>query len=255
MRIGAQLYTVREFMKTPYDMAQTLEKIAALGYRFVQLSGSGPYDPRWMREQLEANGLRCVLTHIPVERLVNEPQRVADEHEILGCERVGIGYYDIAGEGLDAFVEKFQPVAQAFAQRGLYLMYHNHNQEFERLQGELILQGMLRRFAPDQLGITLDTYWVQAGGGDPAWWIRSLAGRTPCIHLKDMGYGRLAQGDGKGAIMLPVGEGNMNMDAIVQAARDSGVQYALVEQDACNGEDPFACLGRSYRALKAYGLE
>lgn len=72
MRIGAQLYTVREFMKTPYDMAQTLEKIAALGYRFVQLSGSGPYDPRWMREQLEANGLRCVLTHIPVDRLVNE---------------------------------------------------------------------------------------------------------------------------------------------------------------------------------------
>ena len=46
----------------------------------------------------------------------------------------------------------------------------------------------------------------------------------------------------------------MNFDAILAAALETGVQYALVEQDDCNGEDPFACLARSYRYLTACGL-
>ncbi|MBQ7306459.1 MAG: sugar phosphate isomerase/epimerase, partial [Clostridia bacterium] len=55
--------------------------------------------------------------------------------------------------------------------------------------------------------------------------------------------------------MMPIGEGNLNWDAIFAAAADTHVQYALVEQDDCNGEDPFDCLQRSYRYLKAQGFE
>ena len=29
----------------------------------------------------------------------------------------------------------------------------------------------------------------------------------------------------------------------------------MVEQDNCNGEDPFDCLKRSYQNLKAHGFE
>ena len=55
--------------------------------------------------------------------------------------------------------------------------------------------------------------------------------------------------------MAVVGEGNMNFDGIIKASVDNGVEYALVEQDNCYGEDPFDCLKRSYEYLKAQGLE
>lgn len=245
MQIGAQLYTVREFMKTPDDLAETLRKVADIGYKTVQISAACPYDPAWMRDRLAETGLACVLTHTACDRLLAQPEVVAAEHDVYHCHHIGIGYYDIAKEGLDAFVARFAPVGETLHNCGHQLMYHNHDMELAKVGPTTLLQQLAERFAPEQLGITLDTYWVQAGGGDPAAWLRRLTGRTPCIHLKDMGYGRA---------MLPVGEGNMNFDAILAAATDTGVQYALVEQDDCNGEDPFACLGRSFAYLHACGL-
>jgi len=95
------------------------------------------------------------------------------------------------------------------------------------------------------MGFTLDTYWVQAAGADPALWLEKLAGRIPCIHLKDYGFDRSMQ---------PVGEGNINFDRVFAKAEAGGTQYMLVEQDNCNGEDPIECLRRSYEYLKACGF-
>ena len=95
------------------------------------------------------------------------------------------------------------------------------------------------------MGFTLDTYWVQAGGGDPAQWLEMLKGRIPAIHLKDFAFGRK---------MAVVGEGNINFDRVFEKAEAGGTQYMLVEQDDCGGEDPFECLRRSYLYLKACGF-
>ena len=54
--------------------------------------------------------------------------------------------------------------------------------------------------------------------------------------------------------MEAVGSGNLNWDAIFAAAEDSRVDYMLVEQDNCNGLDPFDCLKSSYEFLKANGF-
>ena len=96
------------------------------------------------------------------------------------------------------------------------------------------------------MGFTLDTYWAQFAGADPAYWIENLAGRVPCIHLKDQTF------DQKMAV---VGEGNINFERVFLSAQKSGTKYMLVEQDNCNGEDPFDCLKRSYEYLKSRGFE
>ena len=64
-----------------------------------------------------------------------------------------------------------------------------------------------------------------------------------------------AQFDRKIVYLYPVGEGNINFAAVTEACRDAGAEYLLVEQDDCNGEDPFDCLKRSYLNLRALGLE
>ena len=125
-------------------------------------------------------------------------------------------------------------------------MYHNHASEFVKIDGKTVIEHLAEDFAPDIMGFTLDTYWVQAGGADPARVIESLSGRVPCIHLKDYAFGPK---------MAVVGEGNINFDRVFEKARDAGTEYMFVEQDDCYGEDPFECLKRSYAYLKARGFE
>ena len=91
----------------------------------------------------------------------------------------------------------------------------------------------------------MDTYWVQVGGGDPAQWLEKLAGRIPVIHLKDCGYAKR---------MEVIGEGNINFDRVFEKAEAGGTKVMFVEQDDCNGENPFDCLRRSYENLRAYGF-
>ncbi|MCI8590166.1 MAG: sugar phosphate isomerase/epimerase [Clostridiales bacterium] len=246
MIIGAQLYTVREFCKTPEDLAQTLKKIADIGYRTVQVSGTCAYEPAWLQEQLSANGLSCVITHTDPARIAAEPEVICREHCVFHCDYIGIGYYELHAEGaVDRFVNNFTKAMQVIHAQGKKLMYHNHDLEFAKIDGRTALEWLAMRTSPEQLGFTLDTYWVQAGGGDPAYWLRSLKGRVSCVHYKDMGYGRK---------MLPIGSGNMNFDEILKASEEAGVKYALVEQDDCNGEDPFACLAESFAFLTSRGL-
>lgn len=249
MQIGAQLYTVREFCRTPAQLAETLKKVADMGYRTVQLSGVCAYDPAWMKDQLAANGLRCVLTHTAANRLRQETAAVAAEHEVFGCRCVGLGSFpfraDVPEGQLTDYLRLYRPVAETLRAHGKYFMHHNHDQEFQQDNGAVILQRLAEAFPPELLGFTLDTFWVQAGGGDPAAWLERLSGRVPCIHVKDFAYGR------KFAV---IGEGNLNFERIFEKAEQAGTEYLLVEQDDCYGEDPFECLRRSCRNLQSFGF-
>ena len=249
MKIGAQLYTVRNACQTLDGFADTLARVADMGFSTVQISGTCSFDPHWMKEQLTQNGLQCVITHTPKDQLT-DPVQVCADHKIFGCDYVGLGYYKFKDGDLqeiyDTFKATYKPVAQKIREQGLYFMYHHHDMEMQKLGGQTILRKIAAEFSPEILGLTLDTYWLQKGGVDPAASIREFAGRIPCIHLKDYGYG---------ATMEAVGSGNLNWDAIFAAAQDSKVDYMLVEQDNCNGLDPFDCLKSSYEFLRANGLE
>ncbi|MCL2106979.1 MAG: sugar phosphate isomerase/epimerase [Oscillospiraceae bacterium] len=251
MMLGAQFYTLRDYTTNLNDFAETLAKVADIGYRTVQISCTCAFEGGWLAEQLRKNSLRCVLTHADPVKMREDPLSVAETHRRFGCEYIGLGYPP-GGIPDEAAYERlrddFLPVANSFAENGALLMYHNHNLEFARdSQNRRFIDRLTEDFTPEQMGFTLDTYWVQAAGGDPIDWIRRLKGRVPCVHLKDMAW------DG-GIKMAPIYEGNMNFDGILAACGDAGTEYLLVEQDDCYGEDPFACLRRSYENLKAKGL-
>ena len=250
MLVGAQFFTIREFCKNLDDFAESLKKVADIGYKTVQISGVCEYEPQWLADQLKANGLKCVLTHTSPAKMQEDPVQVAKNHDVFDCDYVGLGSFSFKGDSpettFDYFFETYSKVAQALHDAGKYFMYHNHAHEFQKYEGKLILDHIAEKLPADQVGFTLDTYWIQTGGGDPAYWVEKFAGRVPCIHLKDYSYG---------AKMAVVGEGNINFDRVFKAAEAAGTKYMLVEQDNCNGEDPFDCLRRSYEYLKANGFE
>lgn len=159
----------------------------------------------------------------------------------MGC----YGFTD-KKEDLEKFFETYSPVVENVFKSGKYFMYHNHATEFIKIDGKIVLQHIAEHFAPEKLGFTVDTYWVQVGGGDPAQWIENLKGRVPVIHLKDCAFEQK---------MAVIGEGNINFDRVFKATEQAGTQYMLVEQDNCYEENPFDCLKRSYEFLRSRGFE
>ena len=249
MEIGAQFFTVREFCKDLDGFAEALKRVADIGYRYVQISGTCPFEADWLAQQLKQNGLQCVLTHTPAQKLIEETQQVARDHTVFGCEHVGLGWYAFKEEEEDKslanYLNVYTPVAEALNKNGKVFMHHNHAQEFKKIGGRLIMEHLAEHFPAEGFGFTLDTYWVQKGGCTPQAWLEKLSGRVPVIHLKDYAF------DGTMAV---VGEGNLDFDKIFEKAESAGTKYMLVEQDDCNGEDPFDCLARSYHYLKSCGI-
>lgn len=247
MQIGAQFFTLRDFCKDTDSFAESLKKVADIGYKTVQISGTCQYEPEWLKGELEKNGLECVLTHIPADKLQNDPAKVAKDHDVFNCKYVGLGSFGFNEEkNIDDFIRIYKPVTSTLKQAGKYFMYHNHDGEFKKFNGKIVLENLAEAFSPDEMGFTLDTFWVQAGGGDPAQWIEKLSSRVPCIHLKDYAYGRK---------MAVIGEGNINFDRVFEKAESAGTKYMLIEQDDCNGKNPFDCLKRSYEFLKSRGFK
>ena len=247
MKIGAQLYTIRDFTTNVADFATSMKKIAGIGYKTVQISGIGGGIPiKDVADICASNSLEIVVTHTNPIKVRDEIETVIEDHRTMGAKYVGIGAmpgeYERNIEGVKKFIADYTPVADALEKAGMMFMYHNHDFEFEKYGSKLMLDHLKDDFP--RLGFILDTYWVQAGGGDPAAWITKYSGRIPVIHFKDMSWSKGSKR------MAEVMEGNLNWPQIFAACPGAGVDYAMVEQDDCNGKDPFESLKISFDNLK-----
>ena len=256
MKTGAQLYTLRAYTQNEKDFARSMKRVAQIGYSTVQISAVGrDIRPERIREICDGEGLEIVLTHSDVNRILYDTDRLIAEHDIMGCKYIGLGAMPDkyrTPEWAANFAEDFKEPARKIAAAGKLLMYHNHNFEFRKVKAEgaegpkRLMEYLCEWFAPDELGFTLDTYWVQAAGADVCQWIDLLRDRIPSVHLKDMAM------SAEGPVMAPVMEGNLNFDAILKKLEGTSCEYLLVEQDICQGS-PFDCLEQSYRNLAAAG--
>ena len=252
MKIGAQFYTIRDYCKNLDDFSESLKKVADIGYTTVQISGTCAYEADWLAEQLKANGLTCGITHFNYDRIVNDTEKVVAEHNTFGCKHIGIGGFFGGVAGLPKFVEEAKPAAQKIHTLGSQFMYHNHNWEYESKldDGRNVMEALADLFTPEEMCFTLDTYWVKYGGYEVIPEIKRLAGRLPVVHFKDMFVNE--NGD---RLMSWVGGGNaLDFEKIVPAFEAAGTELAYIEQDNCNGENPFDCLKKSYEYLKTLGL-
>ena len=264
MIIGAQLYTVRAYTQNERDFKDTIQCVAQMGYRTVQISGIGSsIRPEKIREICDEAGLKIVLTHdnAGAERILFDTDRLIEEHNILGCDYIGLGGMPEkyrTPEWLYHFALDFKEPAKKISASGKLLMYHNHHFEFGKFCAEgapdaapdkRIIEYLMDWFSPEEMGFTLDTYWVQYGGYDPAAEIRRLSGRIPCVHFKDMEI--LSDGEKR---YCPVGSGILDFEGILSALEGTGCNVAFIEQDECFGKDPFVCLQESLAYLKSLGL-
>ncbi|MHC4884474.1 MAG: sugar phosphate isomerase/epimerase family protein [Planctomycetota bacterium] len=254
MRLGVQLYTLREYMQTPKQMATTLKKVAKMGYTQVQISGIGPVDALDFKKMLDDAGLVATGHHCGMADLRSDLIGLIDKLHAWNVDYTAVAY--LAPEdrknaaGYRARGKEMAKFGAELRKEGVALQYHNHAFELHRYKDKTGLDLIYENSDRKTLQAEIDTYWISAGGADPIQWIESMKGRMDQIHFKD-------------GVMLndqfticEVGQGNLNWKGIIAASKAIGVKTAFVEQDVCPvTKNPFKSLKMSYDFLRSKGLK
>ena len=254
MKAGLNLYSVRTLLETEEGFLDTAHKLRDMGYSYLQVSGV-KYDPEMIKRVSDASGLPVYLTHVSLNRIVDDTEKLMEEHEIFGCKNIGLGSIkqDIIVDeyALKKNIEQINLAAEKMSKNGFSFFCHHHHYEFYRHAGETVFDYILKN-AP-YINFTLDTYWMQYGGVNVLEFLKKMKGRIGCVHLKDYKIA-LKEIDGKTKAeprFAALGDGTMDMKKIIAALGDLGTEYYLVEQDdACDYECPFGEVEKSANYLK-----
>lgn len=251
-RIGAQLYTVREFCQTEEDFKNTIARLKDMGYSRVQLSGIGDIPAETIKKITDDAGMDIVCTHRPLQEFTEDLPALIKYHQTLNCPMAGLGCMPRENfESLDAlfsFIKTMNQVSKVLKENGMVFGYHNHAYEFTRLQGKQIFDYLLEETDPEGFCFIPDVYWIAFAGINPADCLRKIGNRAKVIHFKDLRVSAWSQ-----VTYSEITEGNLDWDSIISACDEIGAGCAVVEQDTCPA-DPFESLKISYDHLKKKGF-
>ena len=242
-QIAVQLYTLRDYLKTAADVAETFKKVKAMGYDTVELAGIGKVHDDELVTLLAGEGLAACAAHESGDLILNQPSRTAERIRKLGCTFCvypwpgGVDFSDPAA--VRKFIAGLDASGKAMKEAGVTLCYHNHHMEFRKIGSRTILEELFATTQAAHLQAELDTHWIQVGGGSPASWCRRMVHRLPLLHMKDY----IVNDENKPSF-AEIGSGNLDWPGIVEAADAAGCTWFIVEQDTCPGS-PFDSIAKS----------
>ena len=251
MNLGLNLYSIRNLIKTEEEFLATAKTLKKLGYEYVQYSGA-PFDAERIKRVSEEAELPVVLTHVPMDRIINDVDALMEEHALFGCKNIGLGMMPrttIANESeCKEKIEALNLSAERMAKAGFKFFYHHHHYEFFKYGKETVFAYMMKN-AP-YINFTLDTYWLQYAGVDVCETVEKLKGRIDCVHLKD--YKLNVSDELKfDPMYAPLGDGTLNFEKIIAKMQENSVKYFLVEQDnAADLPDSIGLVTRSIEYSK-----
>jgi len=245
-QFGLTLFNLREHLKTREDVQTTLQKVAAIGYRTVQVSGmSADLMPaEELRDLCGENQLTICGTHEPGKKILEETDWVIERLTKLGCKLTAYphpGGFDLTStDDLSRLIRGLDEAGAKMREAGLCLLYHNHAFELVRNGETTALERIYAETSPENVKAEIDVHWIQRGGASPEKWMRRVAGRQPIVHLKDFKVDTKNQAD-----FAELGQGNLDLKEIVRLAEEGGTEWYIVEQDTCPG-DPFESMAISF---------
>jgi sugar phosphate isomerase/epimerase len=277
-KIGVQMMMLKGKVEE-LGAYETMRKIKELGYRAVEVSQI-PMTAENVAELKRASkdfdikiaamsaGLEPMLPGAPGETLTNDFEKIVNDCKTLECNflRIGMMPLHLMGDKdkIMDFISRAEEMAVRLAEHGIELYYHTHHLEFQKYDGVYLLD-MIKNNTT-KLGFELDVHWIQRAGENPVEFVKQYAGRISLLHLKDYRIGQmdLSKVDFNDMAnfmqiftntieFAEVGEGNLDIKAIIEAGLESGAQYFLVEQDNVYGRDPFDCLETSAENLRKLG--
>lgn len=235
--IGLQLYSLRAQFAT--NVPGTLDEVKRFGIKYAELAGTYDLSPEKFSQELAARGIKAIAGHFGYARYRDDVEGVARDAKALGLEYVGCAWIDHKGD----FDEKtcreaiavFNQAGEALAKHGLKFFYHVHGFEFQPYGDGTLLDLLFKETNPKFVTYEMDVFWIVFPGQDPVKLFEKYPKRWQLAHLKDMRKGTetgsLAGGtDVKNDAAL--GAGQMDMPAILRAAKKAGVKWYFIEDES-----------------------
>ena len=265
--IGVQLYTVRDAMQQ--DMDGTLAKVAAIGYKEVELAGFTmdggkilyfTHSPEDLKASLDRHGLTAISTHVNYASLSPENfPKVIEVSKMLGHRYIVNPWIEDEirkqPDGWKQAAATFNRAGEMSKKSGIQFAYHNHWFEWFPVNGKLPYDILLKETDPNLVKMEMDLCWITIAGQDPVKYFNLYPGRFPLVHVKDMkklpkvtGSGNQDFGDSLDD-MTEVGSGVIDWKRIFAHADKAGIKYYIVEHD--KPKAPFDSIKTSYQYMQA----
>lgn len=263
--IGLQLFTL--FNVIDDDVNGSLKKVADVGFKEIEsaFSKKGGYyglKPKEFASLLNGLGMSWKSHHVlgapfklppgakmptgpdgkpitipPMRNLRDNYQELIDEAAEGGTQYLVCATTPVSTtEEIKASIETLNKSAEAAKKAGIQMAYHNHDQEFAKVAGQVPYDLLLSETNADTLKMELDLAWAIKGGVDPVELFKKNPGRFPLWHVKDL--------DAKHETILPVGSGTIDFKPIFANASTAGMKHFFVEHDM--PADPYASIKSSF---------
>jgi sugar phosphate isomerase/epimerase len=267
MSIGLNLFSV--FKELNEDYFGTLEKVAEMGYKNVELISSNfstgerytkTFSVPVIKKKLDELGLHAFAAHegvAPGKALIDgDWDMIIDENAELGCSSIVMPMAFInSREDTLKTAKDLNAIGEKCKAAGLDFYYHNHAHEFKRVGDQSLFDLLIENTDPNYVKFELDLVWVTRGGYDPIALLETLGARCDMIHQKDLGLHvnpvnifsaiggqedidtmQIYKQVVKPTDFVNLGTGIVDFDKTYQKINEMGiVKYAIVENEGSVG--------------------
>jgi sugar phosphate isomerase/epimerase len=270
-RVGLQLYSVRDAMKT--DPAGSLKKLADMGYIFVEHANYVDrkfygYGAKEFKKLLSGMDLQMPSGHtvMTAQDWDDSKNDFTDKWKYTIEDAATVGQKYVISPWLDdnlrhdtdklkKFMDQFNKCGELCKASGMKFGYHNHNFEFNTKEGDITLYDyILANTDPALVAQQMDVGNMLGAGGIALDLLKKYPGRFELMHVKDEIKSTTGQGmDGYDSTIL--GKGVMPVkDIIKEARRNGGTTWFIIEQESYQGQDPFDCVKIDLQMMKKWGF-
>ncbi len=247
--VGIQLYTIRDAMSA--DTPGSLKKVSDLGYKNLELAGYSNgkfygYTPAEFKKMVNDLGMDIISSHTQVEAAgitLENAKLMADAHAELGvkyCIQPWVNDEDRQVETYKKMIAEWNKVGAIMKERGIQFGYHNHNFEFDTLDGLVPYYDLfMPELDADLVTMELDLFWASKAGQDPVEMFNKYPGRFQLLHMKDMRTNEEPFYNVYKEDVCSVGEGVIDFKRILTSKETAGTKYLFVGDDNQGNGKPF----------------
>ncbi|WP_020601680.1 sugar phosphate isomerase/epimerase family protein [Spirosoma spitsbergense] len=234
---GMVSYTFRNSLQK--NMAATLDTIKSLGVTDMEFSNLFGKTAADIRKLLDERGMKCSSFGVSYGDALDKTAEVGQNAKTLGASFVRVAWVphqgaftlDMAKKTVADFNQIGQKLKDDF---GLTFCYHNHGYEFEPYENGTLYDYIVQNTNPQYVSFEMDILWTFFPGADPVALLKKYPKRYKLMHLKDLRKGVTGNLSGGTPVVndVALGTGQINIPAILKAAKKSGIEHYYIEDES-----------------------
>jgi len=233
MPLGFQVWTVKD--KLVKDFPGTLKMMAGLGYQSLEMcsppgyesSGFGPLmklKAKEMKQIINDAGLICISSHYGMDELRNHlDERIQFASESGQTQMImssfGLPEKATLSDWMKS-ADELNKMGVKTKKAGIQMGYHNHNMEFQKIDGTLIYDSLLKQFDPEYIKMQFQVAVISIGY-KASTYFNKYPGRFISAHLADWSSAEKKE--------VPIGQGIVDWKEFFATLKTGGVKNIFVE--------------------------